>query len=700
MEKRDRKKRKPIKKLDIKMRRKLIALFVVVVVTFTGLLSRITYINAVSGDKYKKQVLSQAQQQYDSRVLPFKRGDILDRNGTILATSSKVYNVIMDCKVINSDERYLGPTVQAMVDLLGVNEEEVRSVLSAEDTKSSQYHILVKGLDMERKKAFEEYTDVSLHEDLSEEEIEARSNIVGIWFEEEYKRDYPLGSLACDTIGFTLDEGNADWGLEGYYNSVLTGVDGRQYGYFSSDSTVEQNIIQPTDGKSIKTTIDVGIQRIVEKYIQAFMQAMGSEELGVLVMDPGSGEVLAIGTRDFYDLNDPRNLTGRHTQQEIEQMSDEETVEALNQMWRNFCITDPYEPGSTTKPLLVAAAMEYGIIQKDAVFVCDGGWSYGEGEDEYIRCNGIHGEQTLAQVIANSCNDAMMQIGAMMGGDKFLESQAMMNLGAKTGIDLPGEGAGVLHTKDSLGSVELATDSFGQGFMLTMIQEAAAISSIINGGYYYQPHLVSKVLDSEGKVAKQVTPVLMRQTISNDVSASVREQMRATVEGGTGKYSKVQGYSSGGKTGTAEKFPRNENKYLVSFVGFAPVEEPEVVVYVVIDEAHTENQENSKLSQYIAQGILSEVLPYLNVEPDESEDGVIPVTRLWSGFAGYLEETGQTNGGLGNTQVTAGGDAGTEEPLRETASGVNLPEPPETEGEVDLNNNVESDGITNEDAGF
>lgn len=699
MEKKYAKKRQPVKKLDIKMRKKLLGLFIAVALTFGGLLTRITYINAVSGEKYKKQVLTQAQQQYDSRVIPFKRGDILDRNGAVLATSNKVYNVIMDCKVINSDKKYLGPTVQAMVSLLGSNEEEVRNILSAEDTKSSQYYVLQKGLDMDKKKAFEKYTDIGPDSDLSEEEIEDRSNIVGIWFEEEYKRNYPMGSLACDTIGFMFDDGNADWGLEGYYDSVLKGVDGRQYGYFSSDSTVEQNIIQPTDGKTIKTTIDAGIQRIVEKYIQAFIHAMGSEELGVIVMDPDNGEVLAMGTRDFYDLNNPRDLTGRYTPQEIEQMSDEQTVEALNNMWRNYCVTDSYEPGSTVKPLVVAAAMENGIIQKDAKFLCDGGWSYGEGDDEYIRCTSVHGEQTLAQVIANSCNDAMMQIGAMMGTEKFLDSQSTMNFGMKTGIDLPGEGAGVLHTKDSLGSVELATDSFGQGFMLTMVQEAAAISSVINGGYYYQPHLVSKVLDSQGKVVKNITPTLMRQTVSTDISTSVREQMRATVEGGTGKYSKVQGYSSGGKTGTAEKFPRNEEKYLVSFIGFAPVANPELVVYVVIDEAHTENQESSKLSQYIAQGILAETLPYLNVEPDESEDGTIPPTTLWSGFAGYLQQTGQENSGLGNTQIRKSENQGSQDPA-EVVTGENLPQPPDMNQEVDLNNNVESDGITNEDAGF
>lgn len=693
------KKRKTIKKLDIKMRRKLVGLFAAVLAVFFVLLTRITYINAVSGEKYKKQVLSQAQQQYDSRVLPFKRGDILDRNGTLLAASNKVYNVILDCKAVNSDqERYLEPTVQALTGLLGADEEEVRGVLSAEDTRESQYCILMRDLDMDTKKAFEDYTDVGPDSGLSEEEIERRSNIAGIWFEERYKRNYPMNTLACDTIGFT-DGDHADWGLEGYYDSVLNGVDGRQYGYFSSDSTVEQNIIQPTDGKTIKTTLDIGIQQIVEKYLQAFIHAMGSEELGAIVMDPDNGEVLAMGTKDFYDLNNPRDLSSKFTQQEIEQMSDEDTVMNLNEMWQNFCVTEAFEPGSTVKPLVIASALESGIIQKDTMFNCDGGWSYGENDDEYIRCNGFHGDQTLAQVTANSCNDAMMQIGAMMGGEKFLESQSMMNFGSRTGIDLPGESAGVLHTKDSLGSVELATDSFGQGFMMTMIQEISAISSVINGGYYYQPHLVSKILDSDGTVAKEFTPVLMRQTVSADISASVREHMRTAVEEGTGKYSKVQGYSSGGKSGTAEKFPRDQGNYLVSFIAFAPVEDPQIVVYVVIDEAHTENQESSKLAQYIVQGILSEALPYLNIEPDETEDGVIPTTTLWSGFSSYLEETGQLSGGLGNTQI-GGSEEAQGGPEEQPAIGNNIPQPPESNEELDLNNDVQSDGITNEDAGF
>lgn len=696
----NRRKRKTIKKLDIKMRRKLAGLFAAILVIFIILLTRITYINAVSGERYKKQVLSQAQQQYDSRVLPFKRGDILDRNGTLLAASNKVYNVILDCKAVNSNqERYLEPTVRALAGLLGADEEKVRRVLSAEDTRDSQYCILMEDLDMDAKKKFEEYTDVGPDSGLTEEEIEKRSNIAGIWFEEKYKRSYPMNTLACDTIGFTDGE-NADWGLEGYYDSILNGVDGRQYGYFRNNSTVEQNIIQPTDGKTIKTTLDIGLQQIVEKYLQAFIRAMGSEELGAIVMNPDNGEVLAMGTKDFYDLNHPRDLSGKYTPQEIEQMSDEDTVNNLNKMWQNFCVTEAFEPGSTVKPLVVASALAGGVIQKDAVFNCDGGWSYGENEDEYIRCNGFHGDQTLDQVIANSCNDAMMQIGAMMGGEKFLESQSMMNFGSRTGIDLPGESSGVLHTIDSLGSVELATDSFGQGFMMTMIQEIAAVSSVINGGYYYQPHLVSKILNSDGTVSKDVTPVLMRQTVSADISAAVREHMRATVEGGTGKYSKVQGYSSGGKTGTAEKFPRDQGNYLVSFIVFAPVEDPEIVVYVVIDEAHTENQESSKLAQYIAQGILSEALPYLNIEPDEAENGVIPTTTLWSGFSGYLGETGQLSGGLGNTQIGIGENADVDGIDEQPAVGNNIPEPPDSNEELDLNNDVQSDGITNEDAGF
>ncbi len=295
--------RKEERKLNIQMRKKLVILFGMVLLALVGLILKITVINATEGEQYSKQVLMQTQQQYTSREIPSKRGDIYDRNGNILASSSKVYNVILDCKVINSEEKYVEPTVRALVDIFGADEEEVRTLLSDEKTKDSQYQILMKGVSVDDKKAFDDYTTVEEDSDLSEEEQADRQNVQGVWFEETYERNYPFKSLACDTIGFTFDSDTADWGLEGYYNSTLTGTDGRQYGYFNDSSDVEQTIIEATDGQSIVSTLDVGAQSIVEKYVNAFQEAMGAENLGVIVEDPSTGEIIAMDGGDRYDLS-------------------------------------------------------------------------------------------------------------------------------------------------------------------------------------------------------------------------------------------------------------------------------------------------------------------------------------------------------------------------------------------------------------
>lgn len=690
----------------------------VVLLALVGLALRITYINASSGDTYRKQVLSQSQQQYESQVLPFKRGDIFDRNGTVLATSNKVYNVILDCKVVNSDKDYAEPTIQALVNILGMDETEMRDLLTNDETKSSQYQIIQKELTMDKKKEFEEFCTLPEGQTFSAEEKKARKNVKGVWFEEDYLRSYPLESLACDTIGFTVSDNISDWGIEGYYSSTLNGVDGRQYGYFNENSDVEQNIIQPVNGKSVVSTLDVGAQQIVEKYIQAFMKKMGAENVGVVVMDPDNGEIIAMSSQDSYDLNNPRDLTSRYSKEEIAAMSDEETVDALNSMWNNFCVTDAFEAGSVVKPIVVGSALESGAISESEHLVCDGGEGF--GDSVYIKCTGSHGDETLMDVIANSCNDAMMQIGAKMGIEKFTESQSLFNFGSRTGIDLPNEGTGIVHTLNTMGPVDLACSAFGQGFTCTMIQEIAAMSSVINGGNYYQPHIVSKILNSDGSVAKTITPTLLKQTISSGISADVRSYMEASVNYGTSKYSRITGYSSGGKTGTAEKLPRGNNKYLVSFIGFAPVADPEVVIYVVVDEPNAERQDNSAYPQYIAQGILSELLPYLNVKPDQADEGYVPTTELWEGFAGLnssrsqdetledvddnLTPTGQrTNDPSDEKETDGNSDDGTM-PIDETegsfegTSDVNIPAPLDEEEQEPENNNLESEGITNEEA--
>ncbi|MBS5121771.1 MAG: cell division protein FtsI [Blautia sp.] len=731
------------------MKGKLAGLFGAVLLALVCLLGRITYINATSGDKYKKQVLTQAQQKFENDVLPAKRGNIYDRNGNILATSNKVYNVILDCKTVNSDPEYAEPTIRALKAILGIDEEKVRSLLSDSRTSQSQYQILLKQLSMDKKKEFEAYTTVEEDSPLSDAEKKERGNVKGVWFEEDYLRSYPFKSLACDTIGFTLARDVADVGIESYYNSTLMGADGRQYGYFNSQSDVEQTIIEPVDGKNIVTTLDVGIQQIVEKYVNGFKKKMGAKNIGVVVQDPNTGEILAMDAGDRYDLNDPRDLSSLYSEEEIKAMNDEETVTALNAMWNNFCVTDAFEPGSVVKPIVMAGALEKGSIAEGDNFVCDGGQAFGANNNTFIKCAvypDSHGTEDLMHVIANSCNDGMMQIAEKMGAEQFIKAQSLFNFGSRTGIDLPNEGSGIIHTMDTMGETELACSAFGQGYTCTMLQEINAMSSVINGGYYYQPHLVKEIQDSNGSTVKTVEPVLLKQTISSEISAAIRSYMEDSVIEGTSRHSKVQGYSSGGKTGTAEKFPRGNKKYLVSFITFAPVEEPQVIVYVVVDEPNAEEQADSKYPQYIAQGILSELLPYLNVEPDEAEEGVVPETELWEGFDGVLEDVSGSDVDEEGNMVDAEGNlidmegnrvdeqgyllnengerklnengeyiksenlesfSGETLPASESGEAVGdavsnpaAPAPPENPEDPIVGNDMESNGLTNEEAGL
>lgn len=674
---------------------KLVWLFGIVVLAFVGLGIRITVINASQGKQYSKQVLSQSQQKYDSRVIPFKRGDITDRNGVVLATSEKVYKVILDCKVVNTKEEYVEPTIKALVDVLGLDEETIREKLEDEMTKSSQYQILQSNVSINQKKAFEDYTDVSsdeAKETLTKEEIAERSNVKGVWFEEDYRRVYPLNSTASHLVGFTYTGNTADWGIEGYYSSTLNGVNGRQFGYYNSDDDVEQTIIDPVNGNSVESTIDLNIQQVVEKYIDKFMTGMangprgeqGAANVGVVVANPKNGEILAMATDNPYDLNNPRDLTPYYSDEEIQEMKDNDggtMLKALYGIWQNYCISDAFEPGSTVKPLTIGAALDADVVQPTDTFVCDGYQKFG---DTMIRCSiypRAHGTETLSDLIKHSCNDGLMQIGALLGPEEFLKYQKIFNFGSTTGIDLPGEATGILHSEENLssGSTELASASFGQGYTCTMIQEIAAICSAINGGYYYQPHVVSKIMNEDGDVIKDIQPVVTKQTVSSDVSALIRQYMGAVMESdGTGATAKVDGYSMGGKTGTAQKYPREDKKYLVSFIGFAPLDDPQVVVYVVVDEPNAESQADSLYAQYLYKGIMTEILPYLNIFQDEE------VTDKTNAKMSYLEE-------LINQKVESTGQS-------DSADDTATAAPPEDDSETTLNNKQESDGITDEEA--
>ncbi len=656
-----------------------------VVLALICLLIRMTYINATKGEQYRKQVLARSQSQYSSVSMAYKRGDILDRNGVVLATSEKKYNVILDCSVVNYSESYAEPTVKALTEVLGIDEELIRERLTSEETKNSRYQIIARNISVEDKQAFDRYKNGTEEEPLTPEQAKERYYVRGVWFEENYVRSYPLGALAGEVLGFTYDKDQADWGIEGYYNNTLCGVDGRKYGYWGSDSEIEQTIVDPVDGNSVKSTIDVNIQSVVEETILRFedyyregpySNQQAAKNIGVVVMNPQNGAILAMATSEGYDPNNPRDLTGYYSESEISAMTDARKAENLQKIWRNFCISDAYEPGSVFKPVTVSAALETGAVSFADRFLCDG---YETVSGIRIKCSDTegHGEESLLEVIQNSCNDGLMQVGSRLGVDAFCRFQSAFGFGSRTGIDLSGEASGIVGAADTMGSVDLATASFGQGFTCTMIQEISAVSSIINGGNYYRPHVVSSIIDPNGSTRQSYDSVLMQQTVSSDVSEFIKSAMRASVESGTSRYAKVDGYSMGGKTGTAQKIPRGNGKYLVSFIGFVPCDDPQVAIYCIVDEPNVEEQADNRYPQWIARDILMQILPYMNVYPDEPSNPE-------------------------NSYLAKDFDNPTGENEADTSADTNVPEPQGTGGSADAGggNTREEDGYTNEEAGI
>ena len=611
-----RQKKNPFKKKISKfMQKKLVLLFMGIVLAFVFLVGRITYINASSGEKYTKVVLD--QQQYNNRTIPYKRGDIVDRNGTKIATSERVYNVVLDVKVMLSDEDYIEPTIQVLTDCFEIDEEDVRKLM--EDKPSSRYSVLKKGVDYDTAQKFEKI-------DADEKNY---PDVKGIWLEEDYVRKYPYNTLASDVIGFTVDGNVGSNGIEASYNSILNGTDGREYGYLDESSTFERTVKEPDNGSTVVSTIDLQVQSIVEKYILAFNEAHkneaskgeGSKNTAVIVMNPQNGEILAEASYPNYDLNSPRDLSAYYSEEELEQMTDEEKVNALNELWNNFCVSNTYEPGSTFKPFTIAAGLETGVLTGDEGYVCGGVMHVG---DHDIHCSNRsgHGPETLKQSLENSCNVALMQIGASLGAEEFCRYQKLFGFGEYTGIDLPGEGTteGLLYTPENMDAASLATNAFGQNFNVTMTQLAASFCSLINGGNYYKPHVVKQIQDENGNVTENKDPVLLKKTISEETSEIIKDYMRGVVEEGTGSSAGVEGYDIGGKTGTAEKLPRGNGKYLVSFIGYAPQENPQVVVYVVIDEPNVAEQASSSYATEMASGIMSEIFPYLGVEKMKTDE--------------------------------------------------------------------------------
>ena len=676
-------KRNKAQKFTIGMKKKLLVLFLIVLTAFVGLSIRLILINRDNGKEYEKQVLS--QQKYDSSTIPYRRGEILDANGTVLAYSEKVYNIILDAKLALSKEDYLEPTVAALVRCFGFEEGEIRNYIS--NHPDSQYYVLSK------QRTYDEISEFQGLITVGSETYD--ENIQGVWFEENYIRKYPNGSMACDVIGFTTSDNNGVFGLEEYYNDVLSGSNGRIYGYLDEDSNLERTTIPATDGNSIVTTIDGNLQSIVEKYLQefndtykdAFREGNGANNVGCVIMDVNNGDVLAMASYPKFDLNDTKNtdnligmprvderglkIAGESvldsgvyiTQQMLDEMSDEEKMWNFNALWRNFCISDTYEPGSVAKPFTVATGLETGCINGNEVYECTGKMDIGGHE---IYCHNRYGDGAVSveRGIEISCNVAMMKIGQVIGSDTFAKFQKTFGFGLKTNVDLAGEARteGLTYSAQDMGSTELATGTFGQGFNVDMIEMITAFSSLVNGGNFYEPHVVKKIQNSSGATIKSIEPRVLRQTISESTSKKIIEYCNQVVAGeeGTGKTARPAGYMIGGKTGTAETIPRKNRQYVVSFMGYAPANDPKIAIYVVVDRPNAQEQADAKFATRIVKKVLTEALPYLNVpmtEPvTEEEQAELDALREQEIMMAAAEKTEATVDENGNPIVDENGN--------------------------------------------
>lgn len=613
--------KKPIKKFRLHMKKTLIAVMFICVLTFIVLIARIFMVIEDSSDKYTKKVLS--QQTYVNKNLLYKRGEIVDRNGTALAISVKVYDLVISPKDILENDENKEFTLSALVQYFELDRTQLEKLIN--DNAESQYRLIddKKGLTADEIAPFQKAekdakTASSENNKISKDKRKSCPIIKGVWFEERYARKYPLANSSCNIIGFA-DGDTGNNGIEEYYNSYLTGSYGREYGYFDSELNLQRTVKPAVDGNTVVSSIDANVQRIVEEKITEFQQEMGGDNVAVMIMNPQNGEILAMSSDKMYDLNNPRSLASLYTEQEVATMSEDEKVKALSALWKNFCISNTYEPGSTFKTFTVAAALDEGTTDPSRTYVCNGKMQVGIFE---LGCANrvAHGIVTPEKALMASCNVTLMQIAAELGRTQFYRYMNIYGFGSKTGIDLTGEEKGIIHSEEALNVAELATSSFGQTQNVTMIQMMSAFCSLINGGYYYAPHVVKEIRNEQGAVVESMDKKILRQTITTGTSDLIREYLKATVESGTATAAQVKGYEIGGKTGTAEKHPIEDKNYIVSFIGFTPIEKPQVAIYVLIDQPHIEDQAHSTYATEFAAKIMKDVLPFLNVYIDSKKE--------------------------------------------------------------------------------
>lgn len=568
-------------------RRKTFVFLGCVIAIFLVLSLRLSYLMIFRADYYSEKADELHQRE---RAIKAARGEIYDRNGVLIAANKTVCTVSVIHSQISDEEE----VIRILCGELGLSEETVRKRV----TKVSARERIQSNVDKEIGDRIREY------------------NLDGVKVDEDYKRYYPYGTLASKVLGFTGSDNQGIIGLEVQYEEYLKGTDGLILTVTDAKGVELENTaedrIDPINGKNLTTSLDVNIQRYVEQAAQKVLEKKNANSVSVLVMNPQNGEIYACVNLPEFDLNHPFTLT--IDEAELSAMTEKEKQDQLNRMWRNRCINDTYEPGSTFKIITMSAALEEGVAGLSDSFSCPG---FKIVEDRKIRCHKTsgHGGETFVQAVMNSCNPVFIELGLRLGIDRYYEYFQQFGLFSKTGIDLPGEAGTIMHKKENMGLVELATVSFGQSFQITPIQLVTTVSSLINGGNRITPHFGVDIRDEQGTVTETLTYPVKEGVLSEETSETVRYVLEQVVDGGSGKNAYLEGYHIGGKTATSEKLPRSENKYISSFLGFAPASNPQVIALITIDEPEGIYY-GGTIAAPVVREIFENILPYLGIEAD------------------------------------------------------------------------------------
>lgn len=567
-------------------KKKILIVFLAATVMILGLIGRLCYLMILDAEYYQKKAEDLHERE---REIKAARGEIVDRNGKVLATNKTVCTV----SVIHSQIEEPEAVIRALSSTLELEESEVRKKVE-------------KVSSMERIKTnVEKETGDKIRE----------MNLAGVKVDEDFKRYYPYEELASKVLGFTGGDNQGIIGLEVKYEDYLKGENGKILSTTDARGVelegIAEDRIEPSAGNTLQISIDYNIQKYAQQMAQKVMEEKQADKVAIILMNPQNGEIYAMVNWPEFNLNEPFELP-----EGVSASSEEEKQELLNQMWRNGCINDTYEPGSTFKIITSSACLEEGVVDLDDTFVCPG---YKIVEDRRIRCHkvGGHGAETFVEGVQNSCNPVFMEIGLRLGAERFCDYFEQFGLMEKTGVDLPGEAGTIMHRLEDIGEVELATMTFGQSFQVTPVQMAATVSSLINGGKRVTPHFAVSVQDGErGRTIKTFSDKQGKRIVSEETSKTMQKILESVVSEGSGENAYIEGYSIGGKTATSQTLPRSANKYISSFIGFAPAEDPQVLGMCVIYDPQGIYY-GGTIAAPVVREIFDDVLPYLGIEKEE-----------------------------------------------------------------------------------